>query len=135
MQCDWEGALAEGPRNLELWSLSSPGLSFFVLMHTISSFGICQGMSWEHLNQPWGWIGVILLSLSSLASAPSGEEKEGKLHICSSRRRAGGLYTPVAPTLRRTWKQKRLLRRKRAYKEHHNGDMCIHPVKVATTLA
>ena len=24
---------------------------------------ICQGMSWQHLNQPWGWIGVILLSL------------------------------------------------------------------------
>ena len=21
-------------------------------------------MSWQHLNQPWGWIGVILLSLS-----------------------------------------------------------------------
>ena len=28
------------------------GLSFFVLMHTFSSFGICQGMSWQHLNQP-----------------------------------------------------------------------------------
>ena len=23
-----------------------------VLMHTVSSFGICQGMSWQHLNQP-----------------------------------------------------------------------------------
>ena len=30
---------------------------------TIASFGICQGMSWQHVNQPWGWIGVILLSL------------------------------------------------------------------------
>ena len=28
------------------------GLSFFVSMHTVSSFGICQGMSWQHLNQP-----------------------------------------------------------------------------------
>ena len=28
------------------------GLSFFVLMHIVSSFGICQGMSWQHLNQP-----------------------------------------------------------------------------------
>ena len=27
-------------------------------------FWICQGMSWQHLNQPWGWIGVILLFLS-----------------------------------------------------------------------
>ena len=46
------------------------GLSFFVLMHTVSSLGICQGMSWQHLNQPWGWIGVILLSLSlSLSSS------------------------------------------------------------------
>ena len=26
------------------------GLSFFVLMHTVSFFGICQGMSWQHLN-------------------------------------------------------------------------------------
>ena len=23
-----------------------------------------QGMSWQHLNQPCGWIGVMLLSLS-----------------------------------------------------------------------
>ena len=28
------------------------GLSFFVLMHIGSSFGICQGMSWQHLHQP-----------------------------------------------------------------------------------
>ena len=28
------------------------GLSSFVLMHTVSSFGICQGMSWQHLDQP-----------------------------------------------------------------------------------
>ena len=33
---------------------------------SVSSFGICQGMSWQHLNQPWGWIGVILLSSLSL---------------------------------------------------------------------
>ena len=30
----------------------SVGMSFFVLMHTVLSFGICQGMSWQHLNQP-----------------------------------------------------------------------------------
>ena len=42
------------------------GLSFFVLMHTISSFGICQGMSWQHLNQPCvaGYVYYLSLSLS-----------------------------------------------------------------------
>ena len=28
------------------------GLSFFVLVHTVSCSGICQGLSWQHLNQP-----------------------------------------------------------------------------------
>ena len=31
---------------------------FFLFPH------LCQGMSWQHLNQPQGWIGVISLSLS-----------------------------------------------------------------------
>ena len=33
-------------------------------MHIVSSFEICQGMSWQHLSLPYGWKGVILLSLS-----------------------------------------------------------------------
>ena len=45
-------------------SLLTHRLVFFVFMHTVSSFGICQGMSWQHLNQPWGWIIVIYISLS-----------------------------------------------------------------------
>ena len=40
-------------------------------MHIVSSYGICQGMSWQHLNQPWGWIGAILFSLS-LSQAGAG---------------------------------------------------------------
>ena len=27
-------------------------------------FGICQEMSWQHLNQPQGWIGVIYIYIS-----------------------------------------------------------------------
>ena len=43
--------------NLSIY-LSSLTWAFFtslltrVLMRTVSSFGICQGMSWQHLNQP-----------------------------------------------------------------------------------
>ena len=48
----------------------SLGLSFFVLVHTVSSFGICQGMSWQHLNQPCGGIVVILLQLRRTPSCP-----------------------------------------------------------------
>ena len=33
------------------WSFFTSPLTH-VLMHTVSSFGICQGMSWQHLNQP-----------------------------------------------------------------------------------
>ena len=32
--------------------LSCLVLSFFVLMRTVSSFGMCQGMSWQHLHPP-----------------------------------------------------------------------------------
>ena len=38
------------------------GLCLFLVLPI---FGICQGMSWHHLNQPQGWIGVISLSLST----------------------------------------------------------------------
>ena len=45
------------------------GLSVFVLMHTVSPFGICQGMSCQHLTQPYGWISVIYISLSLFSSS------------------------------------------------------------------
>ena len=41
---------------------SAEGDHIKLLMHTVSSFGICQGMSWQHLNPPWDWIGVLPLS-------------------------------------------------------------------------
>ena len=64
---------------VSLWTLftslltQSISLSIYLLTHglvllcvddTVSSYGICQGMSWQHLNQPQVWIGVISLSLS-----------------------------------------------------------------------
>ena len=39
-------------------------------MHTVPSFGICQGMSWQYLNQPCGWIGSTLSR--SLRTGPGG---------------------------------------------------------------
>ena len=46
------------------------GLSIFVLMHTVSSFGICQGMSWQHLHQPCV-AGLVEHSSLSLSLPPS----------------------------------------------------------------
>ena len=35
---------------LDFVHVSIDGLSFFVLRHIVSSFGICRGMSWLHLG-------------------------------------------------------------------------------------
>ena len=42
--------------------LAGTDVIYSTLHLEIASFGTCQGMSWQHLDQPCGWICVILLS-------------------------------------------------------------------------